>query len=187
VIHSLKRKPMALMGLVYRDKLFPRQADAGAVPALNHEQHHRPLAHGRDSFEFTLVPGSAPIGDGDRRIHRGSKSLLFSPPRPAAFGTNADGNERPLVEIQGVRFRTARLEVRPLSSSPGQSTGEVRPEIGKPSPIHAHQVAGARNRHTRQVNDQADCSMAAQEAKLQARRANWRCARGMSGEEWRPK
>jgi hypothetical protein len=26
VIHSLKRKPMALMGLVYRDKLFPRQA-----------------------------------------------------------------------------------------------------------------------------------------------------------------
>ena len=26
LIHSLKRKPMALMGLVYRDKLFPRQA-----------------------------------------------------------------------------------------------------------------------------------------------------------------
>ncbi len=26
LIHSLRRKPMALMGLVYRDKLFPRQA-----------------------------------------------------------------------------------------------------------------------------------------------------------------
>jgi hypothetical protein len=26
VIHSLRRKPMALMGLVYRDQLFPRQA-----------------------------------------------------------------------------------------------------------------------------------------------------------------
>ena len=26
VIHSLRKKPMALMGLVYRDQLFPRQA-----------------------------------------------------------------------------------------------------------------------------------------------------------------
>jgi len=28
VIHSLKRKPMALLNLVYRDQLFPRQAYA---------------------------------------------------------------------------------------------------------------------------------------------------------------
>ena len=34
VIHSLKRKPMALMGLVYRDKLFPRRAYARAFEAL---------------------------------------------------------------------------------------------------------------------------------------------------------
>ncbi|NJO36794.1 MAG: IS21 family transposase [Rhizobiales bacterium] len=34
VIHSLKRKPMALMGLVYRDKLFPRQAYARTFDAL---------------------------------------------------------------------------------------------------------------------------------------------------------
>jgi len=34
VIHSLKRKPMALMGLVYRDKLFPRQAYAQAFEAM---------------------------------------------------------------------------------------------------------------------------------------------------------
>jgi len=34
VIHALKRKPMALMGLVYRDKLFPRRAYARAFEAL---------------------------------------------------------------------------------------------------------------------------------------------------------
>jgi hypothetical protein len=34
VIHSLKRKPMALLGLVYRDQLFPRQAYARAFEAL---------------------------------------------------------------------------------------------------------------------------------------------------------
>ena len=34
IIHSLRRKPMALMGLVYRDKLFPRQAYSRAFDAL---------------------------------------------------------------------------------------------------------------------------------------------------------
>jgi transposase InsO family protein len=34
VIHSLRRKPMALMGLVYRDKLFPRQAYGRAFEAM---------------------------------------------------------------------------------------------------------------------------------------------------------
>ena len=34
VIHSLRRKPMALMGLVYRDQLFPRQAYARAFEAM---------------------------------------------------------------------------------------------------------------------------------------------------------
>jgi hypothetical protein len=34
VIHSLRRKPMALMGLVYRDQLFPRPAYARAFEAL---------------------------------------------------------------------------------------------------------------------------------------------------------
>jgi transposase InsO family protein len=34
VIHSLRRKPMALMGLVYRDKLFPRQVYARAFEAM---------------------------------------------------------------------------------------------------------------------------------------------------------
>ncbi|WP_262030484.1 IS21 family transposase, partial [Microvirga sp. Mcv34] len=34
VIHSLRRKPMALMGLVYRDQLFPRQAYARAFEVM---------------------------------------------------------------------------------------------------------------------------------------------------------
>ena len=34
VIHSLRRKPMALLGLVYRDKLFPRQAYRRAFEAM---------------------------------------------------------------------------------------------------------------------------------------------------------
>jgi hypothetical protein len=34
VIHALRRKPMALMGLVYRDRLFPRPAFARAFEAL---------------------------------------------------------------------------------------------------------------------------------------------------------
>lgn len=34
VIHALRRKPMALVGLVYRDKLFPRQAYARAFEAM---------------------------------------------------------------------------------------------------------------------------------------------------------
>ena len=34
LIHALRRKPMALMGLVYRDKLFPRQAYGRAFEAM---------------------------------------------------------------------------------------------------------------------------------------------------------
>ena len=34
VIHALKQKPMALLGLVYRDQLFPRPAYARAFDAL---------------------------------------------------------------------------------------------------------------------------------------------------------
>ena len=34
IIHALKRKPMALLGLVYRDQLFPRRAYARTLEAL---------------------------------------------------------------------------------------------------------------------------------------------------------
>lgn len=41
VIHSLKRKPMALLNLVYRDQLFPRQAYARTFDILLAEQTPR--------------------------------------------------------------------------------------------------------------------------------------------------
>lgn len=57
VIHSLRRKPMALMNLVYRDKLFPRTVYARAFDALTAQKPARTackimvellsLAHGR--------------------------------------------------------------------------------------------------------------------------------------------
>jgi len=41
VIHSLRRKPMALLNLVYRDQLFPRQAYARAFEALLAQEGER--------------------------------------------------------------------------------------------------------------------------------------------------
>jgi hypothetical protein len=35
VIHALRKKPMALLNLVYRDQLFPRAAYARAFAAQN--------------------------------------------------------------------------------------------------------------------------------------------------------
>ena len=51
VIHSLRRKPMALMNLVYRDQLFPRRAFALAFEALlaGRRGKDRLPRHGRDS------------------------------------------------------------------------------------------------------------------------------------------
>jgi hypothetical protein len=39
IIHSLQRKPMALLNLVYRDQLFPRRAFARALLANGSERH----------------------------------------------------------------------------------------------------------------------------------------------------
>jgi hypothetical protein len=41
VIHALRRKPMALLNLVYRDQLFPRRAYARAFEALLAEQNEK--------------------------------------------------------------------------------------------------------------------------------------------------
>ena len=41
VIHALKQKPMALLGLVYRDQLFPRPAYARAFDALIAEKSEK--------------------------------------------------------------------------------------------------------------------------------------------------
>jgi transposase InsO family protein len=47
VIHSLRRKPMALIGLVYRDQLFPRPAYARAFEAMIRIRPGRLPHHGR--------------------------------------------------------------------------------------------------------------------------------------------
>jgi hypothetical protein len=41
VIHALRKKPMALLNLVYRDQLFPRRAYARAFEALLAEQNEK--------------------------------------------------------------------------------------------------------------------------------------------------
>ena len=41
IIHSLQRKPMALLNLVYRDQLFPRRAYARAFEALLAKQSEK--------------------------------------------------------------------------------------------------------------------------------------------------
>jgi transposase InsO family protein len=77
VIHSLRRKPMALLGLVYRDQIFPRPAYARAFEALLAGHAPRPacrvmvellaLAHERaceaqlaDALEALLDAGHLP-------------------------------------------------------------------------------------------------------------------------------
>jgi hypothetical protein len=61
VIHSLRRKPMALLNLVYRDQLFPRRVYARAFDAFRSPQH--PL-HGSwavlSSVESAAVSSCSP-------------------------------------------------------------------------------------------------------------------------------
>jgi len=77
VIHALRRKPMALLNLVYRDQLFPRRAYARAFEALLARESEKQacrtmvgllaLAHDRaceaalaDSLDVDLDPGGLP-------------------------------------------------------------------------------------------------------------------------------
>ena len=80
VIHALRRKPMALLNLVYRDQLFPRPAYARAFEALREEGDKRrackvtvellALAHER-ACEAELAMPSRPISTpADCRIWR---------------------------------------------------------------------------------------------------------------------
>jgi transposase InsO family protein len=92
VIHALRRKPMALLNLVYRDQLFPRRAYARAFEALLAKQSEKQacrtmvgllaLAHDRaceaelaDAIDADLDAGDLP--DLDRLRHR------FKPDRAA--------------------------------------------------------------------------------------------------------
>ena len=74
VIHSLRRKPMALLNLVYRDQLFPRRAFALAFEALLAGLGERPacramvgllaLAHERACEAELAVALQAALDDG---------------------------------------------------------------------------------------------------------------------------
>src|SRR5665213_2452631 len=74
VIHSLRRKPMALLNLVYRDQLFPRRAYALAFDALLAGVGERPacramvgllaLAHERTCEAELAVALQAALDDG---------------------------------------------------------------------------------------------------------------------------
>jgi hypothetical protein len=86
VIHSLRRKPMALLNLVYRDQLFPRRAYARTFDAL--------LAHGPEraacrtmvellalAHERACEAELAQMLDaGDSWIEKGANLVLFGPP-----------------------------------------------------------------------------------------------------------
>jgi hypothetical protein len=50
VIHSLRRKPMPLLNLVYRDQLFPRRAFALAFEALLAASGERPACRAMVAF-----------------------------------------------------------------------------------------------------------------------------------------
>jgi hypothetical protein len=99
VIHALRRKPMALLNLVYRDRLFPRRAYARAFEALMAKQSEKQtcrttvgllaLAHDRaceadlaDAIDADLDAGRLPeldrlreryqtdLGQARRAIHK---------------------------------------------------------------------------------------------------------------------
>jgi hypothetical protein len=94
VIHALRRKPMALLNLVYRDQLFPRRVYARAFEALLAKQSEKlacrtmvgllALAHDRaceaelaDAIEATLDAGELP--DLDRLRERFMPDRLAIP------------------------------------------------------------------------------------------------------------
>ena len=70
VIHALRKKPMALLNLAYRDQLFPRPAYARAFEALlaTAGDRRRLQDHGR-------VAGAGPRPDLRSRTRRGARGL----------------------------------------------------------------------------------------------------------------
>ncbi|WP_375764601.1 IS21-like element helper ATPase IstB [Bradyrhizobium sp. Pha-3] len=74
VIHSLRRKPMALLNLVYRDQLFPREAYRRAFDVR--------FCRDRD-FEAVPMISKAQmtaLAAGDGWLNKGANLLLFGPP-----------------------------------------------------------------------------------------------------------
>ncbi len=114
VIHALRRKPMALLNLVYRDQLFPRRAYARAFEAL--------LAAGSERRACTVAVGLLSLAH-----ERGCEAEL-------AQQLDADLDAGRLPDLQGLRERfqpdapaitDVVVELAPLSLY--DELGTVRP------------------------------------------------------------
>jgi hypothetical protein len=99
VIHSLRKKPMALLGLVYRDKLFPRAEYRRAFDALVEQLPDKQackvavellaLAHDR-GCERELAEELARVLDGGKLPDLAALRAVFGP----------DPNQLPTVHVQ---------------------------------------------------------------------------------------
>ena len=78
VIHSLRRKPMALLNLVYRDQLFPRRAYALAFDALLAGLGERPACR--------VMVGVLALAHERAGIFARMRSFAYNIPRSAALG-----------------------------------------------------------------------------------------------------
>src|SRR5439155_19386198 len=89
VIHALRRKPMALLNLVYREQLFPRRAYGRAfeallagdpgLPALRNDRPSNPpegQEHPPRSVEMPRLP---------QALYRADANRLRIEPRPDAY------------------------------------------------------------------------------------------------------
>ena len=98
VIHSLKKKPMALLNLVYRDQLFPREAYRRcferALEWLPERQACRPRGG---------AAGASARGELRRRTGRGDRPCAAG--RPAARSRRAQGPRRTAVRHHARRRR----------------------------------------------------------------------------------
>ena len=70
VIHALRREPMALLNLVYRDELFPRRAFALAFDKLLAERGDKHACHGRPARARPRPSLRGRTRRGDRRRSR---------------------------------------------------------------------------------------------------------------------
>src|SRR3954453_23121699 len=97
VIHSLRRKPMALMGLVYRDQLFP---PAGLCPCV------------RDDDPEAVRPGRLPHHGRPARpgARTGLRSRTRLPPRRGSRGRPAAGPQAIARALQSGRRRRTRRQ-----------------------------------------------------------------------------
>jgi len=129
VIHALRRKPMALLNLVYRDQLFPRRAYARAFAALLAQQGEKhacrtmvgllALAHERaceaelaDAIDATLDSGALPDVDVLRARFR--PNAVAVPDVAVALVPLATYDELAIVHTPRTTLDTLETTIEPL-------------------------------------------------------------------------